>query len=272
MNTLNLKIDKDKCIKCAKCTNDCITSAIKQGNDGYPVEINPAYCISCQHCLMVCPVGALSIFDKDPSNSSKIENKVKEEDLFNLIQSRRSIRKFKDENVSKEDLNKLKQMLNYTPTGCNRRGLYFSFIEDRNVMEKFRSDVNKKMIKVLSNPFLSPFLSRYKTLLAPIKEGQDVIFRSCPHLVALSVSKDSPCRDIDPIIALSYFELYAYSLNIGTCWCGFAQGVLSKIPSLQKALNIPKTHKLSYVMLFGYPDIKYQRTQQPKPYTFYTVK
>ena len=37
-----------------------------------------------------------------------------------------------------------------------------------------------------------------------------------------------------------------------------------------KTLNSKKL--IFYVMLFGYPDIKYQRTQQPKPYTFYTVK
>lgn len=269
---INLVIDKEKCVKCHKCIKDCLTYSIEKDSEGYPIEKDGGKnCIKCQHCLAICPTGALSVFGKNPCDSSEIKE-IKSEDVLNLIQSRRSIRFYKDENVSIEHLNKLKEALKYTPTGCNDHRLYFSIIDNKDVMASFKDETNSAVIKAFSNPFIKLFLSRYKNLLSPITKGVDVIFRGAPHLIAVSSPKDAPCKDIDPIIALSYFELYAKSLKIGTCWCGFAQGVISKMPKLQKRLNIPSSHKLSYVMLFGYPEIQYQRTTQPDDFEFYSVK
>ena len=184
MNTLNLKIDKDKCIKCAKCTNDCITSAIKQGDDGYPVEINPAYCISCQHCLMVCPVGALSMFDKDPSNSSKIENKVKEEDLFNLIQSRRSIRKFKGDQIPMETLEEILKCGTYAPNCKSKQSARIVVVRNRDTIEAI-AKINGSFV---NKPGLNPFYEAPtllivfadKTVATYVQDGSAVIMNMLP--------------------------------------------------------------------------------------------
>lgn len=273
MDSLNLVIDKEKCIKCNQCIKDCLTCSIEADNEGYPKEKEgEKQCLKCQHCLAICPSGALSIFGKKPENSSEIKNEVKSDSFLNLVQSRRSVRFYKDENVSSEDLNKLKEILKFVPTGCNDHRLYFSIIDDKDVMNSFRNDTNKGVIKALSNPFIKLFLSKYKNFLSPIIQGEDIIFRGAPHLIAVSSPKDAPCADIDPMIALSYFELYAQTLGIATCWCGIAQGVLSNMPKIKNRLNIPASHKLSYIMLFGYPKVKYQRTVQPDDFEIYSVR
>ena len=70
------------------------------------------------------------IMDKYPQNSDLIRQ-INSDDVLNLIQSRRSIRNYKQENVSKDTIQKLKDMLNYVPTGKNNHALHFSFIDLR---------------------------------------------------------------------------------------------------------------------------------------------
>lgn len=267
------KIDKEKCIKCHLCANDCVSGAIGFNEDGYPKLLNPQKCIQCQHCFAVCPNGALSILGKEAKNSSEIKQ-INSDDLLNLIQSRRSIRQYKKINVSKGEIEKLKQMLNYTPTGCNNHKLHFAIIDDVEVMDDFRAQVNEKLINLLNKKpfkFLSDKLNKFSKYKNALQNGEDVIFRNAPHMIVVSAPINAPCPIQDGIIALSYFELYAQSLNIGTLWCGFCQAILKLFPEFCEYLQIPKGYAPIYVMLFGYSDVKYQRTIQPNEYDFTTI-
>lgn len=268
MTGKNLVIDKEKCIHCGLCVNDCTAFALEFDDSKTPkfTEGGEDRCIKCQHCLAVCPVGALSILDKKPENSEKILPQYSSEELLNLIKSRRSIRHFKSENVSPETIAKLKDMLNWVPTGCNNHGLHFSFIENFNVMNDFRNYTNKKLIKVMEKAPTCGIAKKFARYKKALIEGNDVIFRGAPHMIAVSAPLNAPCVNVDPIIALSYFELYAQSLGVGTLWCGFAQACLQVFPELCRELNIPDGYKASYVMLFGLPDVKYARATQPEPF------
>ena len=220
--------------------------------------------------MAVCPVGAISILNKNPDNSALEGFNINSEDLLNVIKSRRSCRHYKHENVSKEKLDKLKEMLDYTPTGVNCRGLYFSFIDDVEVMDDFRKHVYEKFVKFIK---FIPFKPAIATkLVKQIENGKSPIFFDAPHIVAVSFDKKSVCKKIDYVIALSYFELYAQSMGLGTCWCGYADGIFRLFPDVRKKLGIPKTHELGYVMLFGEKDEKYTRITQPIPYEKYSVQ
>ena len=271
MKDLRLKIDKDKCIHCGLCVNDCIANVLKFDDNKIPQAVNPDRCIECQHCLSICPVGALSILGKLPENSVSVQNH-NPDDILNLIKTRRSYRHFKQENIPSDIMEKLKNMLNRTPTGVNDHRLHFSIIDDIDVMNDFRDYTNKKLIDILSKPIFNNVAKKFGHYKNALLKGKDVIFRGAPHMVVVSSPVDAPCKDIDPVIALSYFELYAQSLGIGTCWCGLAYGVLRFMPELCKQLEIPDNYKLSYVMLFGMPDVNYKRAVQPEPFKIISVK
>lgn len=267
-------VDKEKCIKCGLCTNDCLTSAITKDEEGYPKMQNPLYCIECQHCFAICPQGAISIMNKNPDNSNEIKN-INSDDLLNLIQSRRSVRKYKQVNVSKETISKLKDMLNYCPTGCNNHKLHFSIIDDIEVMDDFRLKTNEKITSLITKKpmeFLLGKLKKFVKYKDAFLAGEDIIFRGAPHLIAVSAPVNAPCPVQDGLIALSYFELYANSLGLGTLWCGFCQTALKMFPELVEYLRVPEGYQPIYVMLFGYSDVKYQRTIQPNPYSYTTIQ
>ena len=135
------EIDENKCIHCGQCIRDCSIKALKFNDKQIP-EIDEKKCFKCQHCLAVCPVGALSVCDKRPENSDRIYSQDPEM-ILNLIKSRRSVRHYKKENVSQEKLQKLKDMLNYVPTGVNFHKLHFAFIDDISVTH--RTDVTALM-------------------------------------------------------------------------------------------------------------------------------
>jgi nitroreductase len=222
-------------------------------------------CLKCQHCLAICPTGALSIYNKSPQSSDAISNPNPDE-ILNLIKSRRSVRKYKPQNLDKQRLDKLKDMLKWCPTGCNYHKLHFSFIDDIEVMDDIRNNTNTKLINLLSSKMGDIIFKKFKRYEDVLKSGEDVIFRGAPHMLVVSTPKSAPCKDVDPIIALSYFELYAQSLGIGTLWCGFALYCFKLFPDLCEYLKVPDGYKVSYVMLFGDSDVEYKRTTQPEDF------
>lgn len=271
----NLIIDKEKCIHCAQCVNDCITHCLKMNKEDNIPQFRKGgeeRCIKCQHCFAICPTGALTLYGKNPENSENTNFNLNSDELLKLIKSRRSYRKYKQENLDEERMNKLKDMLNWTPTGVNNHRLHFSFIDDIEVMNDFRKKVNTKLVKLLNKTPLKGIKKKFSRYINAILAGEDVIFRNAPHMVVVATPLNAPCKDIDPVIALSYFELYAQSMGIATLWCGLAEACLKLFPETSEYLEIPENYKTSYVMLFGLSDKKYHRTTQPEKYNIISVK
>lgn len=264
---LKFEVDREKCLKCGLCVSDCLTGCIEQDSEGIPQMTDKSRCINCQHCFMICPAGAVVFNGKTSDDSEEVNfNKI-----LPLIKSRRSIRKYKQNDIPKLKLEKLKSMLPYIPTGCNSRLLHFSIVENKGAMDVIRRKVTERLIKSLSYSVISPVLNRFSPYKDAIKKGEDIIFRGAPHMIVVSSSIMAPCASVDPIIALSYFELYAQSLGIGTCWCGFAQACIKSFPDICDILKIPEGYTPKYAMLFGEPDVEYKRTPQPEPYMIESI-
>ena len=268
-----IEINKERCIKCGACIKDCITYSLSQDSEGFAkvADCGESRCISCQHCFAVCPTGAITFNNLNPQESSAL-NYGNPDEILGLIKSRRSIRQFKTEEISSEKFIKLKEMLPYIPTGCNYNGLHFSIIESKPAMDKIRGYVNTKILKLISNKFMSKYAGKFAKYKKAFESGEDIIFRNAPHMVVVSSHIHAPCANVDPIIALSYIELYAQSLGLGTCWCGFAQACFKLLPKLSQMVDIPDGYKPVYVMLIGNPAVKYHRTTLPESYPISEIK
>lgn len=268
-----VKIDKDKCIKCGACIKDCITYSLKKDKEGFAQvsSTRESLCISCQHCFAICPTGAISFEEKLPENTDTPYYSNPEE-IFKLIKSRRSIRQYKEDEIPEDLFNKIKQMLPYIPTGCNYNSLHFSIIETKSAMDEIRKYVNQKILKLVSNKITAKYAGKFAKFKTAFESGEDVIFRNAPHMVIVSSNIYAPCANVDPIIALSYLELYAQSLGLGTCWCGFAQACFKLLPNLSEKIKIPNGYKPVYVMLLGYPSVNYHRTILPEEFPITEIK
>ncbi len=259
-----IEINKEKCTRCGACIKDCIAYAIEGGTDLFPqaAEGGEDRCIGCTHCMAVCPTGAISVDEKsiEEALNPSLPNP---DDVLGLIQSRRSIRQYKNEEISPELFDKLKAMLPYIPTGCNTNTLHFSFVETKSAMDYLRTYVRTRLLKIMESSFMPKLAGKFVKYKTAFENGEDVIFRGAPHMVVVSSHIHAPCANVDPIIALSYIELYANSLGLGTCWCGFAQACFKLLPRLSEMVQIPDEYKPVYVMLLGHPAVKYKRTTIP---------
>ena len=71
--------------------------------------------------------------------------------------------------------------------------------------------------------------------------------------------------DADALIAMSYFDLLAGSMGIGTLWNAMIRWAFSIVEpdiDMYRWLGIPENHFKGYALLFGYPAVKYHRTVQ----------
>lgn len=263
---LQFKIDTEKCVLCGKCVEDC-PSRIIRITEKFP-EIaadKEEACLKCQHCLAVCPEGALSILGKKPENSRELNGKTPDADqLETLMMGRRSVRRYLDENLDAQTIGRLLDAAANAPTGVNSRLVRFTVVDDRLVMRKVRLETMKRLSALVKEGKLPEEMAFFAGFVKNWEEkGIDIVFRGAPHMVITSAPADCPTPEEDCIIALSYFELFAQGLGLGTVWNGIAKWALTAlVPEMIPVLGIPEGHRFGYVMVFGRPAVKYARAVQ----------
>ncbi len=263
---LQFVVDQAKCTRCNQCVLDCPAQIIERTGEGVPFirPENEERCIQCQHCLAVCPPAALSIFGRDPALSLPLTTGSfpDVEKMITLVRGRRSVRRYRDENVDPALLRRLLAALSNAASAINRRPLTFSVIEDKAVMQRFRL---KALNGLAAAEKAGNVPERYAYLMQAVPawfdQGVDMIFRGAPHLLVVSAAPESVCPQEDVTLALAYFELMAQSAGLGTVWCGMAKMTMEVFPELKEAVGIAPG-QYYYAMLFGRPSFHYARTVQ----------
>ena len=263
-----ISFDASKCIRCGRCIADCIVQVIQRGEDGLPFIPKPLakHCMKCQHCLAVCPAGAVTCHGHTPEDCIPTGPLPDEARMMNLIRQRRSVRFYKQENLPPEVMDKLLASLRWIPTGCNDHRLAFTVVDDLAKMEPFHTKMRKITRFLLKSGIMRIVYPGYKRFEKSMLEGYDFVFRNAPHMIVAAYPKDAPCGTFDASIALTQFDLYAQSLGVGTLWCGFAYYAFQYNRGMRSLLQLPPGYKVGAVMLFGPPAVEYPRATDPEPY------
>ena len=242
---------------------DCPRRVISRS--GHLPEVLPgleANCLECQHCLAVCPTGAISIFGLRPENSLVLtpEKLPSAQQMHTLMRGRRSVRQYREENVPRENIDTLLATLSYAPTGCNDRDLHFLVVDDRALMRGLLNSIMDTLEeKIRKGTLLS---TAFSLVVKAFREHNvDELFRGAPHLLIASTGKKATCAKEDIDLSLAYFELLAQCAGLGTTWCGYLKFVIDAAPELRPCLELGSETPF-YAMLFGYPAVQYARTVQ----------
>jgi len=164
---LDFEINKMNCTRCGQCVADCPARIISLSDDGYPAIVSEkkGSCYKCQHCLAICPTGSVSILGIDPAGSSILAGGYPNPDeLETLIKGRRSVRRYKDENLDPALFQKLLDVAWHAPTGVNSRQVRFTVLDSKEKVAQLRDKVMAGLKKLIKEDALPKKWSRTPTL------------------------------------------------------------------------------------------------------------
>jgi nitroreductase/NAD-dependent dihydropyrimidine dehydrogenase PreA subunit len=265
-------VDSKKCQRDGLCVAVCPGMLIEIiGEEGFPTPIAEAeaLCINCGHCVSVCPQGALSLKTMSPKDCLPMRRELdlSPEQGEQFLRSRRSIRSYKKKPVPRDLLTRVIETARYAPTGSNTQPVRWLVIEDTQEVKRLTglvADWQRTLLQEGTDDFLRIRLER---IVKAWDQGIDRICRDAPHLIVAHGLSTLPASQSSCTIALTYLELAAIALGLGTCWAGYFTTAANSFPPLLKALALPKDHLPYGAMMIGYPKYRYHRIplrNQPK--------
>lgn len=268
-------LDQSKCIQCGRCVNTCSGMVIEMGIDGFPsMKSFERYgwrgCWRCQHCLAVCPTGAISIFGKRPENSMPPPPPEMGGYMERLIVNRRSCRRFLDQNVDPDIISSMLTAMSAAPTGGNSCNVEYTVIDDKDRVKEIWCQAYSKMEAdakkhVYTHSFSDFYYGKMKESEKTVRKD-DLLFCGAPHLFIAHercVGKWAEDSKVNCIVATAYFELLCNAHGLGTAIMSYPAEVLNELaPAARAMLNIPKDHYTGLIVGFGYPEIEYARGVQ----------
>lgn len=186
-------------------------------------------------------------------------------DLLKLIEARRSIRKFKDKPVPKEDMLKIIKAASMAPSGSNQQNWHFIVIADKATKEKM-ADAVRQAIKDLLSKVSSKkaqeeissysryftFFSQAPVVICAVEKPYDSLIGRLIEKYRPAYSREKSTSGIQGVAAaIENLLLAAAALGYGTCWM---TGPLIAKKRLEKILKITLPDNLVALIPLGIAD------------------
>ncbi len=168
------------------------------------------------------------------------------------IKKRRSIRKFKENEVSERLIREIIDAARRAPSGCNVQPTRYFIIKDKKLKEKLKKKRAFKQDFVYEAPIIVVLCGNpeeyenFKEIKYQQEEGTLPKDLTEVKKVLKGIEEERANRDIS--IASSFFVLRATELGLGTCYIGLVNRDV-----LKEELNIPKDWFVPFVIIMGYP-------------------
>jgi len=182
--------------------------------------------------------------------------------ILEIIKSRRSIRKFKDMPVESEKIDRLIEAAMWAPSAMNSQPWAFVIIQDMEILKTI-SDSSKRFL--LENMTNFPALEKYREVL----EKDDFnIFYNAPILVTIYAKNNGLYSKEDAALAAQNLMLEAHSIDLGTCWIGFAREYMD-LEETKNRFKVSLEYSSVAPIIVGYPEIVPSQGIRNKPMIFY---
>ena len=263
-----LSIDENKCKKDGFCARECSAAVIHFSENSVPTmpPSEEARCMACGHCVAICPHDALRNSRIPEAFSPAIEPSlvINAAQAEQFLRSRRSVRRYHAKPVEKEKIQRLIEVARYAPTAGNGQPVEWIVISGRERLQRIGSltiDWIREMIKNPQAVAAAPYLP---AAVAAWDAGNDSVLRGAPTLVTAIAPSSARLGQVDLLIALSYLDVFAQTLELGTCWAGLAAGAMENSAAVREAVGVPEGYTHFYPIMLGYPAVRFHRTPERK--------
>lgn len=168
--------------------------------------------------------------------------------LLEIIQHRRSIRKYQDKDIDDSLIYELLESARLAPSGSNTQPWHFIVIKDTYTKEKIALSANNQKW-MLSAPVFLACIADISTRISNLQEELD---ENSPHEELKQVIRDTS-------IAIEHIVLQAAHLGLGTCWVSWFRQ-----KDIKPILQVPQDKYVVTVLTIGHPD-EIPRNNKRKP-------
>lgn len=161
-------------------------------------------------------------------------------DAITMIKERRSVRKFKNEKVSRETMNEIMDITRWAPSWGNFQVARYTLIDDESVIKELATEgVNGFVynIDTLKNAKGVAVLSFVKGKSGKLDEDE------------YATSKANVWEVFDAGISCQTFCLAAHAKGVGTC----IMGVIND-ESISKIIGLPEEETVAALIVYGYEE------------------
>lgn len=168
-------------------------------------------------------------------------------EVLNVIEKRSSIRKYKEEPLTPEIIEKLVKAGLQAPTANNEQEVHISVVHGEHpILAEIEEEKRKTLIAALED----------QQAVDNIKSNPDNFYYNAPIVFFLSVDKSLQWSQLDAGIAVENISLAAQSLGLGNLIIGIIKKPLSgeKADYFAKVLQFPENYEFAIAIAVGYKD------------------
>ncbi|MDD7794070.1 nitroreductase family protein [Clostridium sp. 'White wine YQ'] len=174
-------------------------------------------------------------------------------EVIENILSRRSIRKYLNEQITDEDLSTILEVAKHAPSGGNSQTWHFTVLQNK---EKLR-DLNKYVRAAFEK--LEVDENTYKSIRSGKVAAKNEAYRfyyNAPTLIIVSNERDYGNAMADSACAIENMLLASNALNLGSCYVNQLTwfGDDKDLRKLLIELGVPENHKVCGAIIVGYRD------------------
>lgn len=282
-----IQINSEKCNACGICGIVCPRHVLET------VEINGEkttriakeredLCLDCGQCTAVCPSDAVFPQDRDPDVYTPVQPlQIPEEALLTLMEQRRSVRRYKDQPVPREKIDRIIEACRRAPTGTASRSTGVIVVDTPAALAKLSGlfhKVYQDLENALKNPIARFIIKKqvgYRTFAALQdfvmpgmhwylkwkKQGKgDEILRDCKALMLFHSPVLEPMGETNCALSAFHGIFMAEILGIGTCFNDLIPPACNRDKQIREFLGLPDDREIYSSLTLGIPKFKYRKT------------
>jgi ferredoxin len=276
------RIDSDSCNGDRLCVEVCPRGALEVV-DGIAatVEGRAELCIGCGQCVAVCPAEALRLIDLPDDGFERLERPSFGFDRFHqFLKSRRSVRLFKDKEVSREDIDRILLAAATAPMGFPPHTTEVVVIDEADelkflleslvrhydgLIRSFSSSLGRAFIRLATGAETYGELRDHVVEAATRanedyrRDWTDRYMYSAPALMIFHASRWGASYRENGHLVCHHAMLAALSLGLGSTIIGMIPPVVERSKELRARYGIPEDHRVLTSLILGHPKYRYRK-------------
>jgi len=251
-----------------------------------PNAAQPELCISCGHCLAICPADAVTHESFSDGSVTPVDMTLVPSyaQTLELLRSRRSVRLFTDAPVSREDVGRVLEAARLAPTAHNLQEVRYVVAQDKTLLAaiaKTTAAYFTGLAKQLRNPVArglyrlaltrseidsaTHMLPDFDYVAREFNAGRDPILHNAPCVIIAHSRRSVNFPEANASIALHNAALAAHAMGLGGFMLGYVTGACKRDLTIPRLLGIPSSHEVYAGLALGHPANNFTKWIRRKP-------